>query len=157
GLRQGTYGLGYFSEFFLDGLAGPFAAGLANLPPFATAHGAFLIAVLEQFARGSLWDHHVEIGPLPGTAPAQGGWSIQRTRPLGGALVSASGDPAHVQGTIVVPPGPPTTVTLIRPPALQSVAAKLTCGTTVTILEPHAPAQFTVPGETEMTFSMTPI
>lgn len=155
GIRQGSYGLGYFSEFFLDGLQGPYAGSLANLPPFATAHGTFLIALFEQFARGSLWESRLEVGPLPGAAAARGPWSMQRARPLGGTQVSAAGDPEHIQGSIVAPSfGPPVTVTLMRPAALQSTSAKLTHGQTVTTLAPEAPVQFTIAAGTQTTFRL---
>jgi hypothetical protein len=121
----GAYGLGYFAEFSLDGLYSSSARMLACIPPFSTAHGAYLYAMAEYYVRGHVWDDTVEIGPLPGGRHAAQPWSIKRLRALGGALVTAQGDAAQVGGTITASEDHGAEVTLVRPPALQATGMTL--------------------------------
>jgi hypothetical protein len=50
-----VYGPGYFCE------VGPCQWGAGTLPPYATAHGAYLTAAGEQLLFGSYWTHEIEI------------------------------------------------------------------------------------------------
>lgn len=52
-IEHGVHGPGYFEE------CAP--AGVAGLPPFATAHGAYIAAACEQVVLPDFWDHRVSI------------------------------------------------------------------------------------------------
>lgn len=128
GIRLGAYGQGYFSEFFLEGNHGRHAPYLANLPPFATAHGAYLYAVIEHFIRDSLWESVLEIGPVPGSSRTCKPWSVHNVRTLTGALVWAEGDENTVCGGIKTTKDRGVKIILERPPKLAGNRAGLIAG-----------------------------
>jgi len=100
GISEGSFGTGYISEIFLRGHNWHRACNLANLPPFSTAHGSFLFAMVEHFTRGNIWDNTISIGPLPGSRFYDVNWSFVNFRTLNGALVSAEKTDNSIQGEI---------------------------------------------------------
>jgi hypothetical protein len=53
-VENGVHGPGYFEECVPN--------GLSSLPPFATAHGAYLTACCEQIVRSDFWQPRVTVG-----------------------------------------------------------------------------------------------
>jgi hypothetical protein len=149
GINLETYGLGYFAEFGLEGLYTWRATMLANLPPFCTAHGAYLYAVAQYFVRGSIWEERLEIGPPANSVHAAAPWTIQRLRALGGGLVSAQRDLSTVNGTVTAPPEHALEVTLLRPTAFTGTVLELRVNETLRTIDAAESATFTVhAGET---------
>jgi hypothetical protein len=125
GINMGGYGCGYFSEFFLDTPGGPNAPLRANLPPFTTAHGAYLSGVASMFVRESIWSPSIELGILLGSGYALGHWKIERLRSLNGAVISLTGSPQTVYGTVNAPKSHRIDVTVVRPKQLENVDVTL--------------------------------
>ena len=154
GIGRGACGTGYFSEFFLEGHQAPAAVGLANLPPFATAHGAYLFAVAECFVRGGIWAPAIEAGPLPGSRYASRAWRVSRIRSLNGALVTMEGDPERIEGTVISTAGKTLRVTILRPASLANESVTFSCGPASQHITAGSPLIFDAPPGVEVAFSI---
>ena len=154
GIERGACGTGYFSEFFLEGHQAPAAMGLANLPPFATAHGAYLFAVAELFVRSSVWKPDIELGPLSGSRCASSIWSVNRLRSLNGSLVTMKGSPEHIEGTITSEAGQTLQISILRPASLANQSITLCHGPVSERVAPGDPIHFNAPPGLKITFSV---
>ena len=87
-LENTVHGCGYFEEVIPN--------GVSSLPPFGTAHGAYLTAACEQIVLPDFWRNRVYVGKgLPSSLRARS-VRFANLRALGGLLISGSSEPRRL-------------------------------------------------------------
>jgi len=94
-IREGiefVYGVGYFSE-----IAPLRINTLTGMPPYISAHGAYLAASTQQWVRGSIWDNTIELFADISRERRQRTIRFERIRTYQGVLVSAEYTPNFIK------------------------------------------------------------
>ncbi len=88
-LEHGIHGPGYFEEVTPN--------GVSALPPFASAHGAYLTAACEQLVQTDFWEPRISVGlGLPSRMRTRS-VCFRNLRARGGVLISGRADPRCLQ------------------------------------------------------------
>lgn len=155
-LTDGINGPGYVAEINVSGhMRREKNSSMGNLPPFATGQGSFLFAIAESFARGSIWDNKIMLGPIPDTNLYDQEWSATNIRTLNGAVVDMERAAGKIKGSITPRADKEMEAVVTRPDDMIGRPLKMTVNGKTSRVGKNEAVVIEVPSGTEAVFVLS--